>query len=152
MDCSFRSFRPWHWLRHHHHGRHQYIRVVLNLDGKFAVELSPEKETHFMAQADVGKPVTQTIEFLDKDGNVITAVPDSPPQWTLSDPNLASETTSADGLTNTVTGNAAGDEKVSLTVQVGGQTFTAEVTDSFVVPPPPPPQVASIRIVESVAA
>lgn len=134
--------QSWHWLRHHHHRRHQHLRVVLLVKQKlgcaFAVELNPERETHLMADALVGQTITRTLEILDNAGNPLLPQPalDSPAQWTQSDSTLETDTISSDTLTDTAVVTAAGTEQTSLSVTVGGQTFTAQVTGNFTAPVP----------------
>jgi hypothetical protein len=150
-EFGFRA--SWHWLRHHHHRRHQHLRAVLqlrHLDCNFAVELSPERETHIMADALVGQTITRTLEIVDNNGNPLSPQPalDSPAQWTQSDSTLETDTISSDGLTDTAVVTAPGTEQTSVSVSVSGQTFTAQVTGNFTAPAP---VAAGVRINETVA-
>ena len=86
-----------------------------------------------MVQVTVGHTVTNTIVYLDQNGNpmVTTPTPDSPPVWTDSGstatPPIDSLSVSTDGSTATVTAQAAGTDELGVTVVVGGKTFTASV-------------------------
>jgi hypothetical protein len=134
-----------HWLHRHHHRHHRHVRVVLNLGGTFAVELKPKETIHAMTTLNVGQTSHNTLEFLDNAGNVISATPDSPPQWTGSDSAVETLTVAADGLSADAAAIAAGTDQISVTVSVGGQSFSADVTDTVSVP------VASVRIAQTVA-
>jgi len=77
----------------------------------------------------VGHVVNSTIEYLDASGNpMLTApTPDSPPVWTNA-PNPAGIDTlavSPDGSSSALTTTAAGGDTLSVSVTVGGKTFTA---------------------------
>lgn len=77
----------------------------------------------------VGHVVTSTIVYLDQSGNpmLTTPTPDAPATWTNA-PNPAGIDTlavSPDGNSCTLTTTAAGADTLSLSVTVGGKTFTA---------------------------
>lgn len=113
--------------RHRHHHRH-HPRVVLVVNG-FAIELNPYMRINLMFTVNVGHTVESTILFLDQNGNpMLTPVtPDSPPVWTNtpSSPPVDTFTVSPDGLSSALAATAAGSDSLSLTVIVGGVTFTA---------------------------
>lgn len=81
-----------------------------------------------MTDVTVGHTVVDTIIYLDQHGNplLVTPTPDSPPVWAnLAAPTIDSMSVSADGSTDTVQALGAGVDTVSVTVVVGGKTFTA---------------------------
>jgi len=77
----------------------------------------------------VGHVIDFSIQYVDTSGNpMLTPVtPDSPPVWAdaPASPPVDTFTPSADGLTAVLTATAAGADTVSLTVIVGGVTYTA---------------------------
>jgi hypothetical protein len=81
----------------------------------------------------VGHTVTNVIQYFDQNGNpmLVTPTPDSPNVWVDSgsqaSPPIDAVATSTDGNTTTVTPSAAGTDNLSVTVTVGGKTFTASV-------------------------
>jgi len=77
----------------------------------------------------VGHTDNMSIVYLDQHGNpmLVTPVPDSPPTWTQTDSTVATLTVAADGLTASEQAVAAGSDVVSLTVVVGGVTFSASL-------------------------
>ena len=82
-----------------------------------------------MLPVNVGHSVDSSIIYLDQNGNpMLTPVtPDSPPTWTNA-PNPAgidTLTVSADGSTSVLAATAVGTDTLTLTVVVGGKTFTA---------------------------
>src|ERR1041385_5938188 len=81
---------------------------------------------------------TITLSATDTNGNPIALVPDAPPDWTNSDPSVASTSLSVDHLTNTVTPLTEGTTTIGVSLQVGGTPFTAS-TDEIVVATTPPP-------------
>ena len=77
----------------------------------------------------VGHAVTCQIVYLDQNGNpmLITLTPDSPPSWSDA-PNPAGCTTfqvAADSMSAVDTAVAAGADVVSVSLNVGGVTYTA---------------------------
>lgn len=81
-----------------------------------------------MTDVVTGHKVIDTIVYLDQFGNVMltTPTPDSPPSWT----NMAAATidtmqVSADGTMDTISALSPGQDTISLSVTVGGKTFTA---------------------------
>ncbi len=102
----------------------------------------------------VGHTVTNVIRYLDQNGNPMqtTPTPDSPNVWTDSgsaaSPALDTSTISTDGNTQTVVAQAAGVDQVTVTVTVGGKTFTASVEIDI----SPTPQVLTSIAIESTVA
>ena len=85
-----------------------------------------------MVDVTVGHTLNCSISFLDQNGNpmLTTPTPDSPPVWAGANPAVETVKPSADGLTAEVDTVAVGTDTVSLTVVVGGQTFTASLAVS----------------------
>lgn len=75
----------------------------------------------------VGHTATLGIVYLDQHGNpmLVPPTPDSPPTWAHATPATATLTPSADGMSATEAGVAAGSDSVSLSVTVGGLVFSA---------------------------
>ena len=75
----------------------------------------------------VGHTDNMTIAFLDQHGNpmLIPPVPDSMPTWTQTNPETATLTVAADGMSAAEVAVAPGTDVVTLTVTVGGSTFSA---------------------------
>lgn len=101
------------------------------------------------ASLQVGQTAPLSIAFLDQSGNPMatTPTPDSPPSWTNTSPTIETLTVADGGLTATLTALAAGDDEVSLTVVVGGQTFTASVAVTVTAEAPPAQVLTSVGIV-----
>jgi hypothetical protein len=81
-----------------------------------------------MTDVTVGHVVTDTIVFLDQNGNpmMVTPIPDAPPSWTKTAPDtIDTLAVSADGSTATIKAVGAGADTVMLSVIVGGTTFAA---------------------------
>lgn len=105
-----------------------------------------------MTQLSVGHTDTLTYVIVDQNGNPMIPQPalDSPAVWTDAPSASGVDTfaAAADGTSAVVTALAAGSDTVSLSVVVGGKTFTASdlITISAA------PQVASgVQIVDTVA-
>ncbi len=94
----------------------------------------------------IGQSLTYSVVALGTDGNPLVPQPafDAPPVFTEDKPEVA--TLSQDPLSPTavLTGVAAGDETVSASVAIGGQTFTASDVTTVEAPAP---VVAGIRLV-----
>jgi len=97
----------------------------------------------------VGHTDNMSIVYLDQHGNpmLVTPVPDSPPTWAQTDPSVATLTVAADGMTASEMAVAAGSDVVSLTVVVGGNTYSASVPITI---SPEPQVLTSVDIVSNV--
>lgn len=102
--------------------------VILRVGRKFIV-LKPNKVTHMAVSLQVGQKLPLSIGFLDQNGSpmAVTPVPDSPPTWSNSTAATGTLTPSADGLSASYAGVAAGTDTISLGVVVGGKTFAASI-------------------------
>jgi len=91
------------------------------------IELHPFRRTIMDVTLSIGHTLTDTIAYLDQNGNpmLTTPTPDSPPVWSDSTPATETLTVAADGSSATGTPLAVGVDTVSLTVIVGGVTFSA---------------------------
>jgi hypothetical protein len=94
--------------------RHKHIRRI--------IRLIPNKRVNHMETLSVGHTLTDTIVYLDQNGQPMQTapVPDKPPAWT----NLAANTVdtmqvSADGTTDGLTAAGPGVDTVTVTVVVG---------------------------------
>lgn len=83
----------------------------------------------------VGHVDNMSIIFKDTNGNPmqVTPTPDAPPLWSGAPAPAGAATlaASANGLTAVETAVAAGTDTVSLSVVVGGRTFTATLPVSI---------------------
>ncbi len=120
----------WHWFRHHlkhHSNRHRkHVHVVLFVNGTGFL-LHPNEENCIMTTAIVGQTITYAIGYLDTAGNPMTSppTPDSAPAWTQTDPATDTLTAAADGNSATALTLAAGTDSISVSLSVGGVSFTA---------------------------
>ena len=77
----------------------------------------------------VGHTDSMSILFFDQNGNpmLTTPIPDMPPVWTNSVSPVGADTLSVptNGLTAVVTAVAPGTDTVTVTVAVGGKSFSA---------------------------
>ena len=129
---------------HHHHPPHPHLRLALVVKTgsrrrhghghrwrhKKIIIFEPGV-THVATtdSVNVGHQIAFSINYVDTNGNpMLTPVtPDSPPTWTdaPSAAGVDTFTSSADGTTALLLATAAGSDTVSLSVTVGGVTFTA---------------------------
>lgn len=104
----------------------------------------------------VGQSVVSSIRFLDQNGQALPTapVPDSPPQWTQTNPLAETVTASADGLTATsnaisdTAGGSPGVDTLIVSVTVGGRVFEASITHNILPGVAPGPVLTSIEIVD----
>ena len=68
-----------------------------------------------------------SIGYFDQHGNPMAPAPtpDAPPQWTQANPAADTLTPAPDGNSATALGLAAGSDTISLSLTVGGATFSA---------------------------
>ena len=82
-----------------------------------------------MQTVNVGHKIEMTITYLDQNGNPmqVTPTPDSKPTWADAPSTAGIDTlvVASDGLSAELDALAAGSDTVTLTVLVGGATFTA---------------------------
>ena len=120
----------WSRFRHHqkYHPKHhrKHVHVVLFVNGTGFL-LHPNEDNHIMTTATVGQTITYAIGYLDTAGNPISPAPtpDSAPSWTQTTPATDTLTASADGNSATALTLAAGTDSVTVTLSVGGVSFTA---------------------------
>ncbi len=104
--------------RHGSYRRHKRIHI-----------LQPGRTVHMADSVSVGHQIAFSIEYVDTAGNVMLTpvTPDSPPTWTdaPATPPVDTFTVAADGSTALLMASAAGSDTVSLSVTVGGVTFSA---------------------------
>ena len=115
------------WLWRHWHRRPPRPHYLLLVIDNFAVLLHPNEENLAMTQVTVGHQLALSILFLDQRGNpMLTApTPDAAPSWSNSTPATETLAAAADGLSAVATTVAPGTDTVSLSVVVGGVTFSA---------------------------
>lgn len=77
----------------------------------------------------VGHTVDFALVFLDQNGNpmLVTPTPDTPPTWTDTTPATGTLTPAASGLTAQESALAVGTDTVSVTLTVGGVSFSASI-------------------------
>ena len=131
---------------HHHHPPHRHLRLALVVKtgsrrrhGIMVIDGDTQEDNHLRTRGvrhvsttdtvNVGHQIAFSITYVDTSGNpMLTPVtPDSPPTWTdaPSAAGVDTFTASADGNTALLVAEAAGSDTVSLSVTVGGVTFTA---------------------------
>lgn len=99
---------------------------------------------------EVGQTLNMALVFLDQAGNPMTTTPtpDSPPAWVDSTPATETLTVDGTGLAATGTPLAPGTDTVSVTVVVGGVSFSASLDVTVTAAPQ---VLTSIAIVPTVA-
>lgn len=114
--------------RHHRHHRHHPC-VVLFVDG-FGVLLHPNQENEIMVDVTVGHNVSMSLLFRDTNKNPMLTQPtlDAPPAWSNSTPATETLKVAADGLTAEADTVAAGGDSVSVSLAVGGVSFSASLS------------------------
>jgi hypothetical protein len=132
-------FNPWWWYRRRRHRPHG-VGLLIRVQDRRATWYQPGKwrqkfyrltsngKDIFMTDVVVGHNITYTIVYLDQNGQpMLTSVtPDSPPAWSnLAAPTIDTMSISADGSTDSVSAVGAGADSVTVSVTVGGVTFTA---------------------------
>lgn len=109
-----------------------YVALMV---GGVGVFLDHEKRTFIMTTLNVGHQDAMSILYFDTNGNpmLVTPVPDSPPVWTNvpSDPPVDTFTPSPDGMTAVIVATAPGADTVSVSLTVGGKTFTGSMAFQF---------------------
>ena len=119
---------------HHHHHQHYDLGLVVDVKRhhhhhtRRVYRLYANARIKIMTDVTVGHIVTDTIAYLDQNGNPmqVTPIPDSPPTWSkVADDTIDTLVVSADGSQATITAVGAGQDSVSLSVTVGGVTFAA---------------------------
>lgn len=103
------------------------LLVITTNAAEFGVELEPFERAQMSTAVNVGHTVGLKIAFLDTNGNpMLTPVtPDTPPVWSNSSPAVGSLAAAGDGLSATESAIAPGTDVVSLSVTVGGKSFSA---------------------------
>jgi hypothetical protein len=95
--------------------------------GRTGVMLVPNQEIVMATTVTVGHKLELSIVYLDQNGNpmLTTPVPDAVPVW--SNTNSATEmlVAAADGNTAEATTVAVGSDVISLSLVVGGKSFSA---------------------------
>lgn len=83
-----------------------------------------------MISVNVGHQVACTIIYLDQNGNpmLTTPTPDAPPAWTNGNTAVDTLTVAADGLTCQINALTVGSDTVSLSLAVGGKSFSASLS------------------------
>jgi len=97
----------------------------------------------------VGHTDNMSIAYLDQHGNpmLVPPIPDSPPTWSQTTPDAATLTVAADGMTAADLAIAPGADVVSMTVVVGGVSFSATVPITI---SPEPQVLTSVDIISNV--
>jgi hypothetical protein len=85
----------------------------------------------------VGHTDTITIQQLDQNGNPMLApvTPDTPPVWTNTALTVETIAPAASGLSAVATPIAPGADVISVTLTVGGVTFTASLDETVTAAP-----------------
>ena len=98
----------------------------------------------------VGHTASFTVVYLDQNGNpmLTTPTPDAPPAWTDTTPATGTLTPGAGNLTASEVAIAAGTDTVSVSLAVGGVSFSAS---QQLVVSAAPQVLASIELATTVA-
>lgn len=133
------------WFRCHRRHRHHRLRQIA-----IVAFVHHHGKIHMSTAANVGQNILFAIQQFDTAG-VPMPTPDaydSSPVWSNTNPAAETITAAPDGLTATGSVIGAGDDTVTVTVIVGGVSFTASesVVASAVVP-----KLGSIGIVATVS-
>jgi hypothetical protein len=78
----------------------------------------------------LGHEIGLSIQFLDQNGNIMLTqpVPDTAPAWSNSTPATETLSVAANGLTATADPIAVGMDTISLSLAVGGKSFSATLS------------------------
>jgi hypothetical protein len=115
---------PMHWHRWQKHRRHPVVIFTVN---GVSVQLKPNEELKMATKVSVGHTIALAIAYLDQNGNpfIPTPAPDAPPAWTQSNAAAETLTVAPDALSASTSAIAAGTDTISLTLAVGGVSFSA---------------------------
>ena len=104
--------------RHHHHHRFHELCLIPN-----------RRNNMSNITVTVGHKVDFVLAFLDQHGNpmLTTPAPDAPPVWTDTTSATGTLTASPSGLSASELAIAAGADTVSVSLMVGGVSFSASV-------------------------
>lgn len=129
------------------HKKHHKLRVGFTVKD-VSVILNPQETAHMATTLTLGQSLPLSIAFLDQNGQPMapTPAPDSPPAWTSSGNDL---TVAPDGLSAVLKPTAAGADTVTLSVTVGGKTFSATLAVTVA---PIPQVLTSVEIVAGTPA
>ena len=97
----------------------------------------PQEITMPPVTVSIGHTIAFSIEYLDANGNPMLTpqTPDAPPTWTNTATAIDTLAVSPDGTTAVDTAVAAGADTVTVSLAVGGVSFTA--SDPIIVSPAP---------------
>ena len=121
--------------RHHRHHHHHRIMVVFTIN-ETSILLTPNQGTVLMENLNLGQNLSLAIAFLDAAGNpMVTApTPDAAPSWTQTTPATESLTPDSGGMTAQTKSLAVGSDSITVSVVVGGATFTATLAVNVATP------------------
>lgn len=107
-----------HWWEFHHRRLVEEATIPPNGEIKMST-----------VTVSIGHTVACSLIFLDQSGNpmLTTPVPDAPPTWSDTTPATGTLTPSPDGLTANEVALAAGSDTISVSLAVGGVSFSASV-------------------------
>jgi len=106
---------PFDDRRHRHHDRH------------YEIFLTPNRRATLAITANVGHTINMALVYLDQNGNpmLVTPVPDTPPTWTQTTPATGTLVAGTDTASELLI--APGTDTVSVSVTVGGTSFSGSV-------------------------
>ena len=122
----------------HHHRRHYQLVDLKVLNPNGGIAMNP-------VTVSVGHTVNCSIIFLDQNGNPMqtTPTPDAAPTWSDSPAGATTFTVGPNGLTATDLAVATGTDAISLSLAVGGVSYSATLG---VTVSPAPQALTSIQI------
>ncbi len=133
----------------HHHGHHrQRPRVGMTVRG-VTVFLTPELDLHMQTTGTVGTPLAMSLAYFDQTGAPMKTTPtaDAPPSWASTDPAVDGVVAADDGLTAVADRAGAGSATITVSLTVGGESFSATLDDVVTAVIPPEQKLTSIQIV-----
>jgi hypothetical protein len=116
--------------RHRQHFKNVRLTVRINKRHHASIILEPNRRIRMTnVTVNVGHSVTMTLTYLDQNGNPMLTppTPDSPPSWSDTTPATGTLTEQPGNLEAIETAVAPGNDVVSVSVVVGGQTFSASL-------------------------
>jgi hypothetical protein len=126
-------------MRHKYHQHFTTIMLVVDVhydrhhrhhDKQYEIFLTPNRRaTLANVTVTVGHTVDFSLVFLDQNGTpmLTTPTPDTPPSWSNTTPATGTLTPAASGLTAQESALAAGTDTVSVSMTVGGASFSASI-------------------------
>ncbi len=115
------------WRRHR--SRTVFVVLIVFVDASCVgiYFLQPERKIRIMTEASVGHKISYAIAYFDAKGNPMIAAPslDAPPTWSNAPSDPSVDSLASSGPSATLSLLAAGTDAVSVSLAVGGVSFSA---------------------------